>query len=214
METNTYSISLTKNPIIAINVTPGHFTTNNLHTNNYLDVSELKGDTAIAKDVAREIAIPYLSTTLVDTIVCMEKMEVIGAYLAQELNQDGTSVMNTGRNIHVVSPMNNAYGKLIFPDSVVQWISGKNILLLVATISSGRSLNIALECINYYGGKLAGISALYRASEVKVDRDVYCLFTSEDIPGYKLFNTAECEMCREGHKLDAIISSEGYTKLE
>ena len=141
-------------------------------------------------------------------------MEVIGAYLAQELNQDGTSVMNTGRNIHVVSPMNNAYGKLIFPDSVVQWISGKNILLLVATISSGRSLNIALECINYYGGKLAGISALYRASEVKVDRDVYCLFTSEDIPGYKLFNTAECEMCREGHKLDAIISSEGYTKLE
>ena len=214
MESNAYSISLSKNPIIAINVIPGHFTTNNAHTNNYLDVSELKGDTEIAKDVAREVAIPYLSSALVDTIVCMEKMEVIGAYLAQELIQDGTSVMNTGRNIHVVSPINNAYGKLIFPDSTIKWISGKNILLLVATISSGRSLNIALECINYYRGKLVGVSALYRATEVKIDRDVHCLFTSDDIPGYKLFSTSECEMCRDGLKLDAIISSEGYTKLE
>ena len=214
METNAYSISLSKNPIIAINVFPGHFTTNNMHTNNYLDVSELKGDTKIAKDVAREIAIPYLSTTLIDTIVCMEKMEVIGAYLAEELIQDGTSVMNTDRNIHVVSPINNAYGKLIFPDSAIKWISGKNILLLVATISSGRSLNIALECINYYSGKLVGVSSLYRASDIRIEQDVHCLFTAEDIPNYKLYNTSECEMCRDGHKLDAIISSEGYTKLE
>jgi len=214
METNAYSISLSKNPIITIDVIPGHFTTNNAHTNNYLDVSELKGDTTVAKDVAREIALPYLSSTLVDTIVCMEKMEVIGAYLAQELVQDGTSVMNTGRSIHVVSPMNNAYGKLIFPDSAVKWISGKNILLLVATISSGRSLNVALECISYYHGELVGVSSLYRASDIRIEREVYCLFTSEDIPGYRLYNTAECEMCKEGHKLDAIISSEGYTKLE
>ena len=214
MENNTLSISLTKNPAITVDIISGHFTTNNVHTNNYLDVSALKSNTAIARDVAREIVIPYQSSALIDTIVCMEKMEVVGAYIAQELVQDGTSVMNTGRTIHVVSPINNAYGKLIFPDSAVKWVSGKNILLLFATVSSGRSLNIALECINYYGGNLVGISTLYRATEVKTIKEVHCLFTAEDIPGYKLYSTGECEMCKNGQRLDAIISSEGYTKIE
>jgi len=214
MDTRTFSVSMAKNPIIAINVTPGHFTTNNAHTNCYLDVSELKSDTAIARDVAREMALSYLTSTLIDTIVCMEKMEVIGAYLAHELVQDGPSVMNTERVIHVTSPINNAYGKLIFPDSALKWIKGKNVLLLIATVSSGRALNIALECINYYGGKLVGVSALYRASEIKIGQAVNCLFTAEDIPGYKLFETNDCELCKGGQKLDAIISSEGYTRFE
>jgi len=214
MEDRAFSISLAKNPIIAVNVTQGHFTTSNAHTNNYLDVSELKSDAAIARDVAREIAIPYLSSTLVDTIVCMEKMDVIGAYLAQELNQDGTSVMNTGRPIHIISPINNAYGKLIFPDNAVKWVSGKNVLLLIATVSSGRSLSITLECINYYGGLVAGVSALYRASDVKIGVNVNCLFTSNDIPEYKLFSPTECEMCKNGQKLEGIISYEGYTRIE
>ena len=214
MDTRTFSVSLAKNPIIALNVTPGHFTTNNAHTNCYLDVSELKSDTAVARDVAREIAIPYLSTTLIDTIVCMEKMEVIGAYLAQELAQDGTSVMNTGKSIHVVSPVNNAYGKLIFPDSAAKWINGKNVLILIATVSSGRSLGITIECVNYYGGNVMGVSALYRASEDKTGVSVNCLFTSESIPDYKLFKPADCEMCKKGEKLEGIISYEGYSKIE
>jgi len=214
MEDKVFSVSLAKNPIIAVNVTAGHFTTNNKHTNHYLDFSALKSDTTVARDVAREITIPYLSSTLIDTIVCMEKMEVVGAYVAQELVQDGTSVINTGNSIHVVSPISNAYGKLVFPDSTTKWINGKNILLLVATVSSGRSLNIALECINYYGGKLAGVSSLYRASDIQLELEIHSLFTSEDIPDYKLFTTNECEMCKNGQKLDAIISSEGYTKID
>jgi len=214
MEFNAFSVSLAKNPIIAINVTPGHFTTNNVHTNHYLDVSTLKSDTTIARDVAREIAIPHLSSTPVDTIVCMEKTEVIGAYLAQELASEGTSGINNGNSIHVVSPLNNAYGKLVFPDSVVKWISGKDILLLVATVSSGRSLNIALECISYYGGNLTGISSIYRASDVNAAVKINTLFTSNDIPDYKIASASECEMCKKGQKIDALISSEGYTKID
>jgi len=213
MEEKAFNVSLAKNPAITVNITPGHFTTNNMHTNSYLDFNSLKSNTVIALDVAREFAIPYLSSTPVDTIVCMEKMEVIGAYLAHELEQDGTSSINSGNAIHVVSPISNAYGKLVFPDSSTGWIRGKNILLLVATVSSGRSLNVALECINYYGGKIAGISVLYMASNITTDLEIRSLFTSDDIPGYKLFSTNECEMCKSGLKLDAIISSEGYTKI-
>jgi len=213
MEEKTFNVSLAKNPKIAINIIPGHFTTSNVHSNNYLDFSELKCNAMVAKDVAIEMAIPYLSTTIVDTIVCMEKMSGIGAYLAEELLQEGTSVINAGGLIHVVSPMNNAHGNWVFPSNRTEWIHGKNILLLTATVSSGRALNSVLECIAYYGGKLAGISALYVASPELHQQKINSLFTSEDIIGYKLFNASECEMCKAGLKLDAIVSSEGYTKI-
>ncbi|MDR1566701.1 MAG: hypothetical protein LBS48_05400 [Treponema sp.] len=58
MEKNVFSISLVKNPVISIKVIPGHFTTSNAHSNYYLDVSDLKADALVARDVARELAIP------------------------------------------------------------------------------------------------------------------------------------------------------------
>jgi orotate phosphoribosyltransferase len=213
MEEKAFKISLTKNPIISIKVIPGHFTTSNAHTNNYLDVSGIKSSALVACDVAQELAIPYLTSTIVDTIVCMEKTEVIGAFLAHELQQHGTTVMNEGNEIHVVTPSNNVNGNMIFQDNLIEWISNKHVILLVASVSSARALRIGMDCISYYGGILDGISALFVASPEKQKEKINALFTSDDIPGYKLFSTAECEMCKAGIKLDAIVSSEGYTKI-
>jgi len=213
MENKTYNVSLAKNPIITIKVTPGHFTTSTRHVNNYLDVSELKTNALFARDVAQQLAIPYLSSALVDTIVCMERTEVIAAFLAQELLQPGTAVMNSGGEIHVVTPVNNASGNMIFQDSVVQWINNKNVILLVASVSSARAVHIGLDCIAYYGGRVAGISALFVASPEKQKDNINTLFTSDDIPGYQLYETVECEMCKAGHKIDALISSDGYTRV-
>jgi len=224
METNIYSVSLAKNPKIAIKIISGHFTTGNAHSNNYIDYSELKCNAALAREVACELAIPYLSTTHIDTIVCMGRTDVIGAFLAQELLSEGASVINTGGEIYIVSPNSNTYGNLVFPNSKVGWINGKNILLLMPTVSSGRTLDSALECITYYGGKTVGVSALYLAQPEFASPEanklglshpgINALFTSEDIPGYKLYSPGECEMCMKGLKLDAIINSEGYTKIE
>jgi orotate phosphoribosyltransferase len=213
MENKAYYIPLAKNPIIKIKVISGHFTTSTRHVNYYLDVSELKTNALIARDAAQQLAIPYLSSALVDTIVCMERTEVIAAFLAQELLQPGTAVMNSGGEIHIVTPVNNASGKMIFQDSVVQWITNKNVLLLDASVSSARAIHIGMDCIAYYGGRLAGISALFVASPEKQKESINTLFTSDDIPGYRLFETVECEMCRAGQKLDALISSDGYTKI-
>jgi len=213
MENKAYNVSLAKNPIITIKVTPGHFTTSTRHVNHYLDVSELKTNALIARDVAQQLAIPYLTSALVDTIVCMERTEVIAAFLAEELLQPGTAVMNSGGEIHVVTPVNNVHGNMIFQDSVVDWITNKNVLLLVASISSARAVHIGMECIAYYGGRLAGISALFVASPEKQKDNINTLFTSDDIPGYRLFETVECEMCKAGQKIDALISSDGYTKI-
>jgi len=214
METNAFTVSLEKNPAIAINVIPGHFTTSNSHINYFLDLWELKTKASLARDVARELAAPYLTSMPIDTIVCMGRTVVLGAYTAEELLREGTAVMNAGGNIHVVAPLSNINGNLIFQDSAIGWIRSKNVLLLVASISSGETIKRARECITYYGGRLAGISALFFSPKrFEFDYEVNALFTSEDIPGYKVFSAGNCEMCRAGQKLDAIISSEGYTKI-
>jgi len=213
MENKAYDIPLAKNPIIKIKVIPGHFTTSTRHVNHYLDVSELKTNALIARDAAQQLAVPYLTNVPIDTIVCMERTEIIAAFLAQELLQPGTAVMNSGGEIHIVTPVNNVHGDMIFQDSVVEWITNKNVLLLDASVSSARAIHICMDCIAYYGGRLAGISALFVASPEKQKDNINTLFTSDDIPGYRLFETVECEMCKAGQKLDALISSDGYTKI-
>ena len=212
MEEKSFTVSLQKNPRISIGVIPGHFTTSNAHTSHYLDVSGIKSNAMMARDVARELAVPYLSSTMIDTIVCMEKTEVIGAYLAEELLMEGASVINSGGEIHVVSPIHNVNGQLTFPDSTIGWIKGKNVLLLVASVSSGRTLHSALECLSYYGGNVVGKSALFLVSYDTAGK-IHSLFTPDDINGYTLSPSSDCAMCKAGIRLDAIISSEGYTKI-
>jgi len=213
MEDRAYSVSLTKNPLISMKVIPGHFTTNHFHISHYLDVSELKTNAVIAKDVARELSIPYLANVSVDTIVCMEGTEVIGAYLAEELMQEGVGVINSGKEIRVLKPVISANGKLLFQCNVQQYIRDKEIVLLVASISSGTTIGRALDCITYYGGVVAGISALFNAYPAGDEQVIHSMFTREDIPGYQVYSMGECTMCKEGQKLEAIINSEGYTNI-
>jgi orotate phosphoribosyltransferase len=214
MENEVFTVSLTKNPEININVVPGHFTTSHFHITHYIDLDNLKTNASLAREVASEMALPYLTSTLVDTIVCLERMEVVGAYMADELLKEGTSVINSGREIHVVTPIVNINKNLMFQNNMQELIYNRNIILLLSSISSGTTLDIALECLSYYGGKLVGISALFNASPQKrYEPEIYSLFTNEDIPDYHLFSTNECPMCKEGHKLDAIIVHDGYIKI-
>ncbi|MGI6561136.1 MAG: hypothetical protein ACOX3Q_00990 [Clostridia bacterium] len=213
MERRSFKISLTRNPSIAVRVIPGHFTTSHSHLNYYLDLCDLKTNARIAKEVAVELITPYLAATPIDTIVCIEGTEVIGAYMADELRKSGTSVINSGKDIHVVTPLNNIHRKLMFQDNVKEMVFNQNVLLLISSISTGITVNGILELLSYYGGRLAWISALFNAYPEKLTQKIHSLFTSEDIPGYKLFDPKDCEMCKEGRKLDAIVFHDGYTKI-
>jgi orotate phosphoribosyltransferase len=217
MVQDSFIVSLEKNPKITIKVEKGHFATVSSHTNCYLDVNDLKTNAMVARDVARELAVPYLSSTHVNTIICIEHTKVIGAYLAEELLQEGMIVVNEGEEIHVMRPAKNVDGLWIFQDNMIDRVTNKDIVLLVPTISSGRTVKGVIDCIKYYGGNLVGISVLFLVSQEKLGEDldylVHPLFTAEDVPDFKLYSVEKCEMCKEGLELDALINSEGYNRV-
>ena len=100
-------------------VIPGHFATNHAHINYYLDLTMLKSRTSEARAVAKAMAHLYLFDTVVDTIVCMEGMEVIGAFLSDELSKGGFMSMNQHKSIYVVRPEFNNNSQIIFRDNQI-----------------------------------------------------------------------------------------------
>ena len=208
MENKTFSVPLEKNTRIKITVLTGHFTASNHHVNHHFDVSAMKASATVARDIARVLAIPYLPSTHVDTVVCLDKTETIGAFFANELMSTG---MNLDSEIHIVTPASNVNNNLVFRDSMLEWITGKNVILLVAMMISGQAVNRAMECLDYYKANVAGISALFVASPDTQKYKINALYTSKDIDGYKMSSPGQCEMCKAGLPLDAIVDTEGYT---
>jgi orotate phosphoribosyltransferase len=192
---------------------PGAFHYKQLPVSHYLDMGTLKHNSTAAKEVAQELAIPYISCEIVDTIVCMEGTEIIGAYLAEELLKEGLLVMNADGNIDVISPMSNVNGQLIFQHNAPKLITNKNIILQVSSVSSGKTVYRALDSLSYLGGHLVGISSLFAPVPKVYGHEIHAVFTGEDIPDYSFFRAEECEMCNNGKKLDAIVNYGGYTEL-
>ncbi len=213
MKDRMVSVSLAKKPGISLNMVPGHFTTSHFHATHYLDLNHLKTSALLAKVVANELALPYVTSTLVDTIVCMEGTEAIGAYMAEALLRQGISVINSGRDINIVTPISNTNRNWTFQHDMQDLINNRDIILLVSSISSGITLGSALECLTYYGGKLVGISTLFNAHPEKREQGIHSLFTGEDLPEYELYKPGECPLCKAGRKLDAIIVHDGYIKI-
>ncbi|MBU5426290.1 hypothetical protein KQI41_07655 [Tissierella pigra] len=213
LEERVFTIESPKNKLITLDVIPGHFTTGNAHLNYYLNMSRIKANALVARDVAREMAIPYLSKSLVDTIICMEDTEVIGAYMAEELLENGSMVVNSDRDIHVVRPTVSIGGQLIFMQSTQKFVYNKHIVLLISSASTGKTILKALECISYYGGNLEGISAIFSARAKIAGQEINAIFSTDDIPNYEVSKPSECKMCKDKQKIDAIVNHDGYTMV-
>ena len=109
---------------------PGHFATNHSHINYYIDMSEIKHRMAMSREAARSIAYQFSSTSI-DTLLCMEGTEYIGAYLAGELSSVGMGNVNSGKDIYLVEPDSNVNGQFVFSDNLRHMIEHRNVLVLV-----------------------------------------------------------------------------------
>ena len=213
MEDRAMKVYAQFNNQLSVRIIPGHFATNHSHINYYMDMTSLKTRQSMAQNAARSIVHEYVTSTVVDTIVCMDGTEVIGAYLAEELTAAGFMSMNAHNTIYVISPEMNSMGQLVFRDNLQRMIKSKHVLLLLATATTGRTIERAIECIEYYGGSIAGVSAIFSAAEEIAGKQIHSIFKMDDFPEYVTYPHNECPYCKAGQKLDAIVNSYGYMKL-
>ena len=154
-----------------------------------------------------------MNSTVVDTIVCMDGTEVVGAYLAQEFEKRGFRNTNLHNTIYVVTPEYNANNQLIFRDNTIPAIKGKNVILLLATTTTGLTVRRSLECVQYYGGILRGISSIFSTVKKVGGMEVHSVFTEDDVPGYQAFGRDECPYCKKGFAIEAMVNGFGYSQL-
>ena len=144
----------------------------------------------------------------------MDGSEVIGAFLARQLTQKILFSVNNNKSICVVTPEYDSNGQLLFRENLVSMIHGRNMLLLISTVNSGKTARRALDCIQYYGGKTQGIAAVFSAIPDLDGIPVLSLFTPADIPGYETYPTGECRMCKAGQRIDALANSYGLSTFQ
>ncbi len=203
----------TKKKNLVLRVARGHFATSNCHSNYYIDVVAQKSRISEAKAVASELRSYFYSTTVIDTILCLDGTEVIGAFLADELSKADFINMNAHKSIYVVTPETTNTNQMLFRDNIIPMIAGKHILVLAVSVSSGKTVENAVNTINYYGGKLAGIAAIFSTVEKCCDFPVYSVFNPKDLNDYNHYPSHDCPMCKAGQKIDALINCHGFSKL-
>ncbi|MBQ2118500.1 MAG: orotate phosphoribosyltransferase [Clostridia bacterium] len=207
-----YKIQTKRNNLF-LRVCKGHFATSHSHINYYIDVTMQKSRLSEAKAVARELVSYYNSSTIIDTILCLDGMEVIGTCLADELTEGSFLNLNAHGTIYVMTPEHTSGSQLIFRDSTAPMIEGKNVLVLAASVTTGFTARGAIEAIRYYGGIVAGVAAIFATTEDCMGYPVKSVFNPNDLSGYASYSSHECPMCRAGQPVDALVNSFGFSKL-
>ena len=205
----------TKRQNLYLRVAKGHFATNDRHSNYYIDVAAQKARLSEAKAIAEELSTYILHSTIVDTILCLDGMEVVGACLAHTLTKANFASINAHNTIYVTAPETTYSSQLLFRDNIVPMIKGKNVLILAVSYSSGKTIEAAIDAVKYYGGTISGICTIFStADESKEGIPVYSCFNPQFLGDYNSYPAHDCPLCKAGKKIDALINCHGYSVLK
>ena len=138
-----------------LRIARGHFATNHSHINYFVDITYQKTRLSEAKDSAHQLVSHFINDTPVDTILCLDGTAVLGTCLAEELTKSGFQTINAHQTIYVLEPEYNANSQIIFRDNTRKMITGKHVLVLMASVTTGFTAKRSLEAIGYYGGHVA-----------------------------------------------------------
>lgn len=203
----------TKNKNLFLRVANGHFATAHSHTNYFIDVTTQKTRLSEARAVAKELVANYRLNTIIDTILCVDGTEVIGACVADELTKEDFVNMNAHQTVYVVAPEYTAGGQLMFRDNLTPMIHGKHVLILAASVTTGKTAQSTIEAVKYYGGNVVGVSAIFATVESCDGYPVNSIFDPNDLHDFASYNSHHCPLCEKGEKIEALVNSYGFSKL-
>ena len=198
---------------VPLRIAQGHFATNHSHINYYIDITYQKTRLSEAKDSAFDLVSHFINDTPVDTVLCLDGTAVLGTCVAEELTKTGFCTINQHQTIYVLEPEYNANSQIIFRDNIKSMITGKTVLILMASVTTGFTANRSIEAIHYYGGHVAGVASIYRAVDEIAGYPVRSIYSVDDLPEYRSYDYRECPYCKAGQKIDALVNSFGYSAL-
>lgn len=200
----------TKGKNLFLRVTRGHFMKTNGHMNYYIDVTMQKSRLSEARAVAEELVSYYNSSAVIDTILCLDEMQVVATCMADLLTKSGYMNLNAHQTIYILTPEKVSAGKFIFREGSASMINGKNVLILTSSVATGRTTSVAMEAVKYYGGNVAGLASIYSAVEECGGVPVRSVFDTRDLDGYYCVPAHECPLCKEGEMVDGVVNSYGF----
>lgn len=207
---NSYKIR-TKGKNLFLRVTKGHFMKTNGHMNYYIDVTMQKSRLSEARAVAEELVSYYSSSTIIDTILCLDEMQVVATCMAELLTSAGYMNLNAHQSIYILTPEKVSAGRFIFREGSASMIRGKNVLILTSSVATGRTTAVAMDAIRYYGGTVAGLASIYSAVDECGGIPVRSVFDAKDLDGYYCVPAHECPLCKEGQMVDGVVNSYGFS---
>jgi len=204
----------TNNSNVPLRVAMGHFATSHSHINYYIDLTLTKHRLSEAREVAAHLCSMISHSQVVDTILCLDGTEVIGACMASEMTRRGYENVNAHNTIYIVTPEHTTGSQLIFRENSAPMIVGKNVLVLAASVTTGYTVQAAVEAIRYYSGKPAGVCSIFTCVDECSGFDVNAVFTMKnDLPEYASKPSHECPMCKAGRRLDAMVNAFGVSSF-
>jgi orotate phosphoribosyltransferase len=209
-----YKLTSTRNDKVFIHVCPGHFVSANNHINYYIGTSDVKHNHDVSVDAAMLLSEYYNSNCInVDTVLCLYETQALGAYLAHELARPNIMKPDPNQEVFVVGSEYDANGNLIFRDNLIRMIKNKNVVILISAITSGKTVKRAMESVEYYGGSVVGISSAFSLVDNIDGVEVNTIFSADDIPDYRAYQSHNCPMCQQGMAVMAIANHFGYSVL-
>ena len=191
----------------------GHFATSHSHLNYYIDMTMTKHRLSEAREAAAVLCSKFSTSTIIDTILCLDGTEVIGACMASELTRAGYMNMNAHRTIYVATPEHTSGSQLIFRDNTAPMIVGKHVLVLAASVATGYTAQAAIEAIRYYNGIPAGVCSIFSVAKECEGFPVVSIYTKDQLDGYASYSSRECPLCKAGIKIDALVNSHGISSF-
>ncbi|MBQ8159203.1 MAG: orotate phosphoribosyltransferase [Clostridia bacterium] len=201
------------NTSLPFRVARGHFATSHSHINYYIDLTMTKHRLSEAREAAIELCSKMKTTTVIDTILCLDGTEVVGACMASELSRYGFMNMNSHRTIYVVTPEHTSGSQLIFRDNTAPMIVGKHVLILAASVTTGYTAQAAVEAVRYYSGIPAGICSIFASADECEGFPIVSIFKKDILDDYESTSSHDCPLCRAGKKLDAMVNSHGISSF-
>jgi len=190
----------------------GHFATRNSHINYFIDVTAQKYSLKGAKAVAQSLS-NKLRSMMVDSILCMDGTSVIGTCLARVLTQSGGRSVNESDNMYIVKGELDGSGNLIFRDNARFMLEGKRVLILMCSLTTGTTALQGKRSVEYYGGQVVGVAAIYAATHQLEELPVVSIFDCNTLTDYESHSAKDCPMCRQGVPVDAVVNTYGFSRI-